>query len=205
MYKISTIEDTVRVPPKRFSEDLEKVIKSELSDTLVGRVDKSVGVVIAVIGIKEFKEGKIILGDGGIYYDVVFDVLAFQPTVHEVVDGIVTELTEFGAFVNFGPMDGLVHISQIAENFMSYDSKNKTLTDKDSNKQLKEADTVRARIVTVSMKDRVSSSKIGLTMRQPYLGKLEWLENEKKEKAKHSKVSKEKPEKKEKKTRGDKK
>lgn len=178
----------MRVPPKRFGEDLNVVIKSELNETIAGRVDKSVGVVIAVTDVKEFKEGKIILGDGAIYYDVTFDVLAFQPNVHEVVDGIVTELTEFGAFVNFGPMDGLVHISQIAENFMTFDAKNKMLVDKEEGKNLRQGDLVRARIVTVSMKDRVSTSKIGLTMRQPSLGKPEWLEKERKGKDKPAKA-----------------
>jgi len=184
MFKIATIEDTVRIPPKRFGEDLSYVIKTELNDTIAGRVDKSVGIIISVIGVKEYKEGKIILGDGAVYHDVTFDVLAYQPNVHEVVGAVVTELTEFGAFVNFGPMDGLVHVSQITESFMVYDSKNKVFSDKSSSKNLKLGDIVRARIVTVSMKDRVSTSKVGLTMRQPYLGKLEWLEKDKKDKEK---------------------
>jgi DNA-directed RNA polymerase subunit E' len=159
-------------------------------------VDKSVGIIISVIGVKEYKEGKIILGDGAVYHDVTFDVLAYQPNVHEVVDAVVTELTEFGAFVNFGPMDGLVHVSQITESFMTYDSKNKVFSDKNSSKNLKLGDIVRARIVTVSMKDRVSTSKVGLTMRQPYLGKLEWLEKDKKdkEKAREKDLKKEKKE-----------
>lgn len=195
MYKTVTVEDTVRIPPKRFSEDLVKVIKSELNETIAGRVDKSIGVVIAVTDVKEHKEGRIILGDGAIYYDVAFDVLAFQPQVHEVVEGVVTELTEFGVFVNFGPMDGLIHVSQITESFMSYDSKNKVFSDKESSKSIRVGDTVRARIVTVSMRDRVSTSKVGLTMRQPYLGKLEWLEKEKKERDKPSRQSKEREDK----------
>jgi len=48
----------------------------------------------------------------------------------------------------------------------------------------------------VSLKDRISDSKIGLTMRQPYLGKLEWLEEDKKE-AKKKQQEKEKAAKKE--------
>ena len=204
MFKIATVEETVRVPPDRFSEDLKTVIKSELNDTIAGRVDKSIGVIISVVDVKEHKEGKIILCDGGIYYDVVFDILVFQPSIHEVVDASVTELTEFGAFVNFGPMDGLVHISQIAENFMNYDSKNKVFSDKTSGRNIKEGDMVRARIVTVSMKDRVSQSKIGLTMRQPYLGKIEWLEQERKDKD-AAKKAKPKEDKKDKKTKESKK
>ncbi|MDD5110911.1 MAG: DNA-directed RNA polymerase [Candidatus Altiarchaeota archaeon] len=197
MYKIATVEDMVRVPPKRFGEDLDEVIKSELNDTIAGRIDKTVGIIIAVTEVKEHKEGKIILGDGGIYYEVVFDVLVFQPAVHEVVDAIVKELTEFGAFVNFGPMDGLIHISQIAESFMNYDGKNKMFVDKESSRTMKEGDVVRARIVTVSIKDRVSTSKVGLTMRQPYLGKLEWLEKDKEKAA--GKPAKEKDDRKDKK------
>lgn len=41
-------------------------------------------------------------------------------------------------------------------------------------------DYVRARIVAISLKaERKRGSKIALTMRQPYLGKLEWIEEEK--------------------------
>jgi DNA-directed RNA polymerase subunit E' len=180
MYKIFTVTDTVRVPPKRFNEDLNLVITQELETMVVGRIDKVLGVVLAVTEILDVSEGKIILGDGAIYYGVKFRVMAYQPQINEVVEGSVTEVTEFGAFVNFGPIDGLIHVSQITEDFMSYDQKNAAFVGRESNKLLKVADVVRARIVTVSLKSRVSDSKIGLTMRQPYLGKLEWIEDDQK-------------------------
>ena len=113
MYKIFTVTDTVRVPPKRFSEDLNKVITQELELMVVGKIDKVLGVVLAVTDINEVGEGKIILGDGAVYYNVKFKVLVYQPLINEVVEGTVTEVTEFGAFVNFGPIDGLIHLSLI--------------------------------------------------------------------------------------------
>ncbi len=180
MYKVVTISDTVRVPPKRFSDDLKTVIMQELESMIVGKVDKTVGVILAVTEVNEVGEGKIILGDGAVYFAVKSKVLAYMPVINEVVEGVVTEVTEFGAFVNFGPIDGLIHVSQITEDFMSYDQKNSAFTGRESNKILKVADVVKARIVTVSMKSRVSESKIGLTMRQPYLGKLEWIEDDQK-------------------------
>ncbi len=180
MYKIVTVEDTVRIPPNRFDEDLESVITQELELMVTGRVDKSLGVILAVTEVDEYGEGTVILGDGAVYYKTRFRILAYQPQVNEVVEGMVTEATEFGAFVNFGPIDGLIHVSQITEDFMSYDQKNAAFVGRESNKLLKVEDTVRARIVTVSMKSRVADSKIGLTMRQPYLGKLEWVEDERK-------------------------
>ena len=179
MYRILTVEDTVRVPAKMFDKEINSVIISESENSIVGRINSDIGIILAVTGIKEIGEGKIIFGDGGIYYKVIFDILAYKPMLNEVVEGVVSEITEFGAFVNFGPMDGLVHVSQITEDYMSYDRKNSALIGKESNKLLKTEDMVKARIVTVSIKTKFSESKIGLTMRQPYLGKTEWLDEEK--------------------------
>jgi len=192
MYKILTIEDTVRVPPRRFVEDLNKAIVSEYETTSAGSIDQSVGIILVVNEVKKVGEGKIIMGDGAVYYDCMLEVLVYLPRLNEVVEGIVTEITEFGAFVNFGPMDGLVHVSQVTEDFVGYDQKNSALVGKESKKMLKKDDMVRARIVSVSLKSRFSDSKVGLTMRQPYLGKLEWLEDEKKdlEKVKKEKTKK---------------
>jgi len=175
MYKILTVEDTIRVPPKSFGTDLNAAIIGEYENQYAGRIDKNVGIILAVTNVDKTSDGKIIMGDGAIYYNVTFDILVYQPVINEVVEGSVTEITEFGAFVNFGPMDGLVHVSQVTEDFMSYDQKSAVLAGKETKKVLKQADDVRARIITVSLKNKFSDSKVGLTMRQPYLGKIEWL------------------------------
>ena len=203
MYKILTVEDTIRVPPRRFGEDLQHAIISEYENSFAGRIDKSVGIILAATGVSKISEGKIIMGDGAIYYNVVLGILVYQPVINEVVEGSVTEITEFGAFVNFGPMDGLIHVSQVTEDFMAYDQKNAVLLGKETKRVLKVGDDVRARVITVSLKNKFSDSKIGLTMRQPYLGKFEWLEEEKKE-AKDRKEGKVKEEKKPRDTRKDK-
>ena len=181
MYKIVTLRDTVRVPPKRFQEDLETVIIQELEVMVAGRVEKGVGVMLAVDKVNKIADAKIIHGDGGVYYDAEFEVLVYEPQVNEVVEGAISEVTEFGVFVNFGPIDGLIHVSQITEDFMSYDQKNAMFTGRESSKSLKHEDIVRARIVTVSLKSRTYDSKIGLTMRQPYLGKIDWILEEREE------------------------
>jgi DNA-directed RNA polymerase subunit E' len=87
--------------------------------------------------------------------------------------------------VRLGPVDGLIHVSQVTDDFVGYDRKKGTLHGKETKRTLKEGDKVRARIVTVSMKRGVvgvtgAVGKIGLTMRQPGLGKLEWIEEARK-------------------------
>lgn len=179
MYEVVTLRDVVRIPPKMFSEGLEGAVLKALREQYEGRLDKELGVVIAVSESREIGEGRLIPGDGAAYHEALFDALVFKPEMHEVVRGKVTDITEFGAFVRFGPIDGLVHVSQVTDDFMSYNEKTGTLTGKESRKILKKGDTVLARIIAISMKGTITDSKISLTMRQEGLGKEEWQKGKK--------------------------
>ena len=92
--------------------------------------------------------------------------------MQEVVVGRIKDIADFGAFVSIGPIEGMVHISQAMDDYVSF-AKDKVLSGKETGRSLKIGDKVRARVIAVSYKD-VSNPKIGLTMRQPGLGKLEW-------------------------------
>jgi len=64
-------------------------------------------------------------------------------------------------------------------------SKSGTLSGKASKRSLGKGDNCVAKIVAISFKS--GEPKIGLTMRQPGLGKIEWLEQDK---AKRNKIAK---------------
>lgn len=179
MYARIKIRDTVRVPPSRFGEDINEVIEDLLWEQFEGKLDREYGMIIGIENIEDLGEGRIIEGDGAVYYDVVFNAITFKPSMQEVVEGEVMEVVEFGAFVTIGPLDALLHMSQITEDYVIFDEKNKRLIGKETRKALSEGDFVRARIVALSLKEREpDKSKIGLTMRQPWLGNLKWLEEE---------------------------
>ena len=159
---MTTIEGTVRIPPYRFDEPLEDVAIETLNEEYVGQLDKNLGLMVGAVSIEEIGEGVLIMGDGAAYHNVVFNAIFFKPEQQEIVEGEVTDITEFGAFVRIGPMEGLVHVSQVTDDYINYDPKNA------------------ARIVTLSLKGKsIKESKIGLTMRQPNLGKFEWIQAEK--------------------------
>nr|QNO53432.1 DNA-directed RNA polymerase subunit E' [Methanosarcinales archaeon ANME-1 ERB6] len=179
MYTKIRAIDVVRVPPGRLGDELRPTVKEMLQDNLEGRMDKKIGMVIAILDVVDMKEGRIIIGDGGVYYETVFDMLVFKPKMQEIVEGEVVEIVAFGAFVAIGPLDGLLHISQITDEYISHDEKGEKLITKDTGKTLGEGDKLRARIVAISLNEMdPGDSKIGLTMRQPGLGKLEWIEEE---------------------------
>jgi DNA-directed RNA polymerase subunit E' len=179
MYKMIEREDVIRIPPHYMGKDLNEVADYLTRRNFEGRMDHLNRLVIEATDVEKIGEGRIVHGDGAIFQRVKFKALVFQPLLHEVVEGNVVEILKFGAFVRFGPLDGLVHISQVMDDHIDVDLGNMRLVGKDSKRDLKVGDKVRARIVSMSMNERSPrESRIGLTMRQAGLGKLDWLEDE---------------------------
>ena len=175
MYYVNSVKDTFKTPPEYFDKDVEKVATEILKRKYEGTINKDMGVIVAVFNIRNVSDGTIYAGDPSLHHDVEFDMLTYLPYVEEVVAGEVSELAEFGAFVRIGPIDGLVHVSQITNDFLSFDRKVPAFVSKRSGRSLKKGDAVLAKISTVSMKNTVKDSKIALTMKPEGLGRLEWI------------------------------
>ncbi len=178
MYYLLRKEDTVRIPPDRLGEDLDVLVEELTHTSFEGMVENG-NFIVLTTGVDKQGEGRIIHGDGGVYQKVRFEALVFRPELQEVVQGTVCEVLKFGAFVRFGPLDGLLHISQIMDDRIDIDEQGNRLVGKGTRREIRIGDDVRARIVAVSINERSPrESKIGLTMRQPGLGKSDWLEEE---------------------------
>lgn len=189
MFYIVDVEDYIRVEPKLFGLDTKTAVEEQLHNTYSNYHDEEIGEVIAIISVGKVGEGVIIPGDGAAYYNSEFKLLIWKPELNELVYGTIEEITNFGAFINLGAMRGMIHISQTMEDFVSFSSSN-TLSGKATKRVLKKGDSCLARIVAISYKG--DQPKIGLTMRQPGLGKIEWIEEDKKkEKSAAKKAEKE--------------
>jgi len=172
MYQLVTVEDEISVPPEKLNLELEDSVKDSLEAKFEGNINTDIGVILAIMDVDGIEEGIVLPGDPSVHYPVKFKLLSWMPKEHEIVEGEVVDITEFGAFVRCGALDGLVHISQVMDDYVSYDEKNSQLMGKQTRRILKEGDKVRARIISVSFKEQ---SKLGLTMRQPLLGSFKWL------------------------------
>lgn len=180
MFYKTKIRDHIRVPPNLFNLPKQEAITKRIKKDYEGFISKELGIVVDVDSVEEIKEGVIIPGDGAAYYETVFNLLVFKPELQEVVLGKIKDIADFGAFISLGPAEGMIHVSQTMDDFVSF-AKDKTLAGKESKKVVKIGDSCRARIIAVSYKD-VTNPKLGLTMRQQGLGRLEWLtEDTKKE------------------------
>lgn len=174
-YKVK-VKDHVRIPPNKFGMDINKAMIEEIKEKFGGFISKELGMVIDVASLDDIGEGIIIPGDGASYYEATFDLITFEPEMQEVISGNIRDIADFGAFITMGPLDGMIHISQTINDFVSF-SKDKVLQGKDTKRSLKVNDKCKARIIQVSYKD-IANPKIGLTMRQQGLGKEEWIKED---------------------------
>ncbi len=190
MYRVYSIKDSVRLPPDMFTLKREDAVKQILRDKYERKMDSDLGIILSINNVKEISGGYVVAGDGAAYYNATFDVLTYMPEINEVVESEVTEVVEFGAFLTLGPMEGLVHLSQVTDDIVKLDRSANLLSAKNTKRMLKKGDIVKARIFTTSMKNTLMETKIGLSMRTSGLGKGEWNVKKKAETEKPAKKSK---------------
>ncbi|MGB9707738.1 MAG: DNA-directed RNA polymerase [Candidatus Pacearchaeota archaeon] len=176
MFYIVEIQDHVRVEPELFGLPVKEAVLQQLQKSFENYIDEELGAVVAVLDVLHVGEGILIPGDAAAYYDSEFKLLIFKPVLQELVYGQITQITNFGAFMNLGAMEAMIHISQTMDDYVSF-SKSDALIGKSSKHALRKDDLCIAKIVSVSYK--TLPPKIGLTMRQPGLGKIEWIQEDK--------------------------
>jgi DNA-directed RNA polymerase subunit E' len=175
MYARVRIKDVIRVEPKLLGLPLKEALVRAIKESYDLKLDKRSGLqFISLIEITNIGEKTILPNDGAVYVDVEFEYLAYKPFLGETVEGVVNTITPMGAYVNLGYFDGFLHKSQIFNDVVEYNANSKALVGKNSGNSLKAGDKVRARIATIGFmkKEGLDFFKLGLTMRQPGLGKI---------------------------------
>ena len=175
MYKIVSKEDTIRIPAEymRRGASLDQHRSAFAMTAFEERFDEQNRFVLVTSNHEAIGRGRIIHGDGAIYQKVKFDAVVFCMEDYEVVEGAVSEINEFGAFIRIGPMEALLHKSQIMEDMVD------VTWEPASSKVARVASVwpsvhVRARIVSLSPDTAIPPVKIGLTCKQPGLGSQAW-------------------------------
>ncbi len=125
--------DASAVHPERYplvavmARDLECDVADLLSDETLRKRIRIEGYVSEDVGLPTLRDIMEELAKPGRDPRPRFEAFAFEEDVHEMADltagmrlpGIVTNVTNFGAFVDVGVhQDGLVHISQLADRFV---------------------------------------------------------------------------------------
>ena len=171
-YKVK-LKDYVDLSPELFDGDLNESIKEQLTRNYKDKTTEDLGLVISIVSVDSIGKGFKLPEDSARHYVVEFTLIVYKPELHEVIQGEVSSVTNFGVFVDMGIIDGLVHLSQTMVDQVSF-SKTGIIQGSQTGQTLKAGDSVKASVVAVSFKD-IRNVKVGLTMRQPGLGSDNWV------------------------------
>ena len=181
MYSLVTMEDTIRIPAEyiRKGRKLEDHIDDLAHAAFEGRFDEDENYTLLTYGHETVGRGKIIHGDGAIYQRVRFKALHFTMEANEVVDGAVSEVSEYGAFVRIGPIEALLHKSQILDEPINVNPAERRIEGAKSGKLIEVGTNVRSRIVSKAINQNdPRSSKIGLNCKMAGLGAHQWIDGD---------------------------
>jgi DNA-directed RNA polymerase subunit E' len=177
-FAIVHMSDVVRIPPSRLTNSLHDTAIAILKEKYESMISPDLGYVVMITEASANSIGKLVAGDGATYHKVIFQALTFYPKLQEIVEGEVVEITDFGAFVRIGPTDALLHLSQITDDYLKSDVKQGVILANQTSRSLKIGSKIRARVTAVSLGKGAGMGKIGITCRQPFLGAVDWIDQE---------------------------
>lgn len=117
-FRVVDVEEDVRLSPPDLGRPLAEALTDSLSKSLVDRVVRGLGLVVAVVGVGAAEGGIVHAagGDGSAHWRVAARLVTFRPSAGDVLDGQVVEAgPELGLRVRLGkffddvvvPPDGL--------------------------------------------------------------------------------------------------
>lgn len=176
MFYIVDVKEKVGIEAQNLGEDIKKSVEEKLENL---HIKENNGVFLGVIEITNIEDtGEILPEKPYIYFNVEYKALFFQPVEGEIIESYVTDVAEFGPFVRFGPLEALVHISQISKEKLSYNPEQDIIASKDNKIVIKKGEKVRAMVVNYSISEE--KTRVNLTMKQEPLGLIKLVEKKKK-------------------------
>lgn len=108
MFVLTTIADTVRIPPTMLAQPTLISVHSEMDKKYPNRVIMDVGLVIGRYGdALQVGDGVCAAGDGGAHHEIIVRLIVFRPFVEEVCLGTISKSSAQGLHVSMGFFDDI--------------------------------------------------------------------------------------------------
>lgn len=154
MYYLLEIETKTSLSPDQLDpkKDANELLLKALRETLEGQVLTDVGLVVAVISCNIRGEGRIPPRSPEIYFRTNIRLIAFKPIPNEVVEGEIVNVTETGAFVNLGSLDGFWPRNRISNRRMEFNARKGTLEDREEEIVIRRKEKARIKVNNVEVR-----------------------------------------------------
>ena len=155
MFYLKVITKSLLLAPSHFGKDLKEIVKRQLMEEVEGTSLGNAGFVITVFKVlDENIRLDIIEYDTGFANVIVdYSAICFRPFRNEVMDAIVSNVTELGFFAEVGPLEVFVSRfnmpDDIAQN--GYDAAGDMWVSDDKEVEIKAGCGVRLRIIGITV------------------------------------------------------
>ena len=172
MFYLVNIQKSIRLEPKDLGGNFDKKIMQKIRDNNEGQYSGSLGYVIQVFQLKrdQISEGKVQDTTGDVIFLVNFQALTFRPENKEVHDGLVTEVSQDGFYVESGPLRSFINKERVPAHYVFDRSANAFISDRDISLKIRVGSDVRYKIFQTKLD--VQGITALSTINENYLGPI---------------------------------
>ncbi len=162
MFYLLDVQAKTSLSPEQLdpNKNADELLLKTLRQSLEGVVLEDIGLVVAVISCRVKGEGLIPPRSPDIFFNTEIELVCFRPLEGEILEGEIVNVTETGAFVNIGSLDGFWPRNRISNKRLRFNVKRGTLEDRDSEVVVKRKDKVRVEVNTVEIRTPNSLSSM---------------------------------------------
>mmetsp|Transcript_17187 Transcript_17187/g.47964 ORF Transcript_17187/g.47964 Transcript_17187/m.47964 type:complete len:176 (+) Transcript_17187:247-774(+) len=169
MFFYLTLDKEIELHPQHFGPHMRQTLEEQLKQRLEGTCTAKHGFIICVTQLLEVQKGLIMEGTGHACFKVDYGCIVFRPFKNEVLDALVTAVTNMGFFASIGPLTVFVSSHCIPDDFR-YSSQTEDFISEDEKSRIEKDSEVRLRITGAKYQNN-SIFCIG-TIKDNYLGLL---------------------------------
>ncbi|GAM18561.1 hypothetical protein SAMD00019534_017360 [Acytostelium subglobosum LB1] len=142
-----TLEKDLHIHPKHCGPNLFNTATQQLHSEVEGTCSGRYGFIITITSVEFVSKGKVIEATGYVVFQVRYKAIIFKPFKGEVLDAVVTKVTNLGFFAEAGPLSIFVSTHLIPAD-MQFDaqSANPCFVSEDGSTKISKDDEVRLQI-----------------------------------------------------------
>lgn len=147
MFFLVVLERTIKLAPKHFGPKLEDTLLKTISQELEGTCTGRYGFVVTTMLPESISQGTVDAASGYAHFSVKFKAIVCKPFKGEVLDAVVSLVTQNGFFADAGPIQIFVSHKQMPGDFKFELAGNPSFVNADGSVTIAKDDEVRIRIV----------------------------------------------------------
>mmetsp|Transcript_10737 Transcript_10737/g.27541 ORF Transcript_10737/g.27541 Transcript_10737/m.27541 type:complete len:171 (-) Transcript_10737:310-822(-) len=165
-----SLDEEIELHPQFFGPRMRQTLEEKLKKTVEGTCSGKHGFIICVTELHDVQHGLLMEGTGMARFKVRYHCIVFRPFKNEVMDAVVTAVTNMGFFASIGPLNVFVS-SHCMPDELRYNIQGEQFVSEDEQYRIEKDSEVRLKITGAKYQNNTITC-IG-TIKEDFLGVIE--------------------------------